>query len=145
MVTSSTSVPCFQAYVLAFLSVAFACVSFLIGLITFTFYTSFLHRNPNHKFVNTTKFDVESSSWVLVLSSAGAAAGALSVVVNYHCGATCPAETLSCNTLSGQYGAAFVASFSAATAAALKLASFIYQVRHIHNSGLEKKITSAHC
>lgn len=125
---SSTNAPCELAYGLAGATVGFTSLAILLAITSFSLYSWRLHKNPDQKFSNTTKFDVESSTWVLVLSAVGALSGGLSVINNYHCGIHCPAITLACNTLSGQYGATMVAAFSAVCAASLKICSFFHQM-----------------
>ena len=124
----SSQPPCELAYTLASATIGFATFASVLASISFGFYSYTLHKNPNKKFSNTTKFDVESSTWVLVLSAIGALAGASSVVANYQCGSNCPAATLACNTLAGQYGASMVAAMSAASAAGLKILSYFHQM-----------------
>lgn len=122
---------CEGVYVLASLTVAFSSVASVLAITCFTIYARILARNPTKVFENTTKYDIESSSWVLVLSAIGALASASSVIVNYQCGPNCPVQTLACNTQMGQYGATLVASLAATSAAIMKLASLWYQLHRV--------------
>jgi hypothetical protein len=124
---SSSNVPCEMAYGLATATVTFTSIAVVLAVTSFSLYSWTLHKNPNQRFSNTTKYDVESSTWVLVLSAIGALCGGLSVISN-HCGPHCPATTLACNTLSGQYGASMIAAFSAVCAATLKICSYFHQM-----------------
>jgi energy-converting hydrogenase Eha subunit B len=111
--------PCDGAYDLAVAAVASVLSFFTLHNVSFI-------SIRIEKFSNTTKFGVESSTWVLVLSAIGALAGS-SVIGNFNCGPQCSAATLACNTLMGTYGAGLVAAFSAICAATLKIASFFHQ------------------
>lgn len=126
---SSGSVPCYEAYVLASLTVTCATVAALLALVAFGMYSITLHLNPTRKFVTTTKYDIESASWVLVLSAIGALSASSAVIYNYNCGSACTAAELSCVTSMGTYGASFVAAFSAMCAAVMKIVSISYQLK----------------
>ncbi len=120
--------PCEFAYHLASATVGFGTLATVLATISFSFYAYTLHKNPKLKFSNKTKFDVESSTWLLVLAAIGSLAGASSVIANYRCGPKCSTEVLACNTLSGQYAATLVASISACSAACLKILSYFHQM-----------------
>lgn len=126
----SSSVPCYEAYVLASLTVTCATVAALFALISFGMYSITLHFDPNRKFVTTTKYDIESASWVLVLSAIGALSASSAVIYNFNCGAKCTSAEISCVSSMGTFGASFVAAFSAMCAAILKLVSLYFQLKH---------------
>jgi hypothetical protein len=130
---SSTSIPCYNAYVLASLTIACATTTFFLALSAFGMYSYTLHRHPNKRFVSTTKYDVESASWVLVLTAIGALSSSAALVWNYRNGADMSAADISCVTSMGTFGATFVAAFSAMCAASLKIASFFFQIKIISN------------
>jgi hypothetical protein len=125
---SSIGAPCYGAYVLASMTVSCTTASALLAIIAVGIYSITLHRNPNRKFVTTTKYDIESASWVLVLSAIGALSACSAVIYNYHCGDSCTAADYSCNTSMGTYGASFIASLSALCAAIMKIASLYFQL-----------------
>ena len=120
--------PCELAYRLASATIGFGTLATILSSISFSFYAYTLHKNPNRKFSNQTKFDIESSTWVLILAAIGSLTGASSVIANYQCGPECPIEVLACNTLSGQCAATLVASISACSAAYLKILSYFHQM-----------------
>jgi len=119
---SSSSIPCYEAYVLSSTAVSFGTVSATLATIAFAIYFYRLHRNPNMK-VMQNKYDIESASWVMVLASIGALSVSTSVILNYQCGEHCPAATIQCNTQMGSAGAALIASIGSAGAAVMKLLS----------------------
>jgi len=126
----SSSIPCYEAYVLASISVSFGTVSAILAFSAFIMYAYTLHRYPNAKFPNNTKYDIESASWVLVLTSIGGLATSTALILNYNCGASCSATTISCNTSIGTYAGTMIATFSAMCAAIMKNISVIYQIRN---------------
>ncbi|AYV75290.1 MAG: hypothetical protein Terrestrivirus1_164 [Terrestrivirus sp.] len=126
----SSAVPCYEAYILASLTVSCATIAALFALISFGMYSLTLHFNPNRKFVTTTKYDIESASWVLVLSAIGALSASSAVIYNFNCGVKCTSAEISCVTSMGTFGASFVAAFSAMCAAILKLTSLYFQLKH---------------
>lgn len=128
---SSSSLPCYEAYVLASLTVSCATIAATFALIAFGMYSITLHKNPNRKFVSTTKYDIESASWVLVLSAIGALSSSSAVIYNYTNGSSFTAAEISCVTSMGTYGASFIAAFSAMCAAIFKIASFFFQMKNM--------------
>lgn len=127
--SSSAVVPCEGAAVLYGFAVSFAGVAVGLALTSFTMYAWTLHKNPGRHFVSTTKFDVDSSSWVLVLTAVGALFASAAALTNYQCGTQCAPAIVQCNTSVGTAGTAMIAALSAMCAAGLKIMSFFFQMK----------------
>jgi hypothetical protein len=119
--------PCYTTFSLAGATIGFLSGAFILGIIKFSLFSYTLHKNPNKTFSSNTKYDIESSAWVIVLSALGAGATSLSVLINYNC-PNCTAAELTCVTQSGQYGATLVAAITAFCSAALGIASYFHQM-----------------
>lgn len=141
---SSSSIPCYEAYVLASLTVSCAAVAATVAAVVFAIYAFTLHKNPTKLFMSNTKYDIESASWVLVLSAIGALSASSALIYNYTYGNKMTSADISCITSMGSFGASFVAAFSAMCATFLKFASLRFQMnnpavnRELHMQAMER-------
>lgn len=130
----SSSVPCENAYNISIAAVSVSSLAALLGIISFFYYSSYLHKNPNVRMIQT-KYDIESASWLLILSIIAGMSTAIVTIMNYRCGEKCPTATLQCNTQLGTASIALVSAVSLASAGFLKLISLHYQMAHPNTNG----------
>lgn len=121
------SFPCIEAYRLAASAIGFGSLAFILGIISLGLHIYKFQDHQNKEIIRRTKFDIESSSWIFILSGLASVAASISVIANYNCGPDCPLETLTCNEQMGKYGTAMIASISAASASGLRIWSIWYQ------------------
>jgi len=118
----SSSVPCIEAVNLSIASVSALSVATVLGIFSFGYYSYLIHKNPNIKILQT-KYDVESASWVLILSTIAAMASGGITILNGICGEKCPTATLQCNTQMGTAGASLISALGIISAAIMKIIS----------------------
>ena len=118
----SSSIPCTEAINLSIASVSALSVATVLGIISFGYYSYILHKNPNIK-LSQTKYDVESASWVLILTTIGAMSTGVVTIMNGACGEKCPTQTLQCNSQMGTAGASLISALGIISAAILKIIS----------------------
>ncbi len=133
--------PCEIAYNISSTTVAIFSVAAVTGIISFIIYFIQLHKNPNYKPVET-KYDIESASWVLILSIISGMVSSIITIINHECGPTCPSSTLQCNNQIGISIIALVSSISIMSAGIMKLLSLYTQINHPINSNLQQKYDS---
>jgi putative copper export protein len=123
---SSSSIPCYEAFVLSASAVSFGSLAAVLAMAAFGIYIYRVHRNPSIKSTQT-KYDIESAAWLMIITTIGALSVSTSLIMNYYCGEKCPSATLQCNTQMGSSGAALIASIGSVGAAIMKILSMLAQ------------------
>lgn len=120
---------CAPAYYIASVTVSFASTAAILAIVAFGTFAVKLHRDPGAKFIQN-KFDIESSSWLMILTSLSALVTSAAGIANYNC-LGCTAAEYTCISNMGTYTTGLVSAVSATGAAAFKIASLVYQQRHL--------------
>ena len=111
---------------MAIAALVITCTAGTAAIAAFVRYVVLLRKNPGYRFLQTNA-DIESSSWLLILTAIVAIAGASALIANFRCGPECPSATLTCNTNCGTMGAAVVTAVSVLSAALFKHAALHQQ------------------
>ncbi len=123
-----SSIPCYPANVMAIATTVTSIGAVVLAFSAFFLFVCSLHKDPTKRFIVSTPYDIEGTSWILAFTAIGGIVLSSGVILNYHCGENCPSVTLACTTLTTQYGAYFVSALTSFFAAGFKIASIRSQI-----------------